>query len=75
MSSTLFWTPINEGRRVFADDVKYILRKKFGGAIDATLNENDLGYIRGLNDAGVGGSSEVLEALVKFGSIRIWEVY
>ena len=51
--------------------LKRILREANG--LPQTLVLEDYRWLKGLRDAGVDGADELMDALVEYDSIRVWE--
>ena len=79
MSSTLKWEPIVETGRPLSDDLKYLLRKRYGGTVyNVTLDEDQISYLEGLKDASndkrVCKEIQLLiDAINKHENIKLWE--
>lgn len=74
MSSTLYWVPVVQTGKSLPDELKYALRKKFGGYICNTrLLSGHIEYLNGLRDAGTKGAQELIDAIEKHGEIEISE--
>lgn len=75
MSSNLEWLPVDRKGKCVSDDVKFILRRRYGHPIDLTLDSECIGYLEGLKDAGVNGAEELIKAIDKHGEIVLKEVF
>ena len=77
MSSSLYWERIKENPYDGAldDMLKYILRKKYDEPINTIVDESDIPYLEGLQDAGIKGAKELISAIKKYGKIHIEEIY
>ena len=73
MSLNLYWEPADREANDLPDELKYVMRKRFDGAVDTVFDEGDAHYIQGLRDAGVKGAQELLDAIAKHGSVRVFE--
>ena len=73
MSSTLIWEPLNRKKKDLPDEIKYILRKKYGEPINIVLRENDIGYLQGIKDAGVLSIEILINAIEKYQEIVVQE--
>ena len=73
MSSTLIWEPLNRKKKDLPDEIKYILRKKYGEPINIVLRENDIGYLQGIKDAGVLSIEILINAIEKYQEILVQE--
>ena len=71
MSSTLQWRPVRESGKSLPDELKRVLGK--GSFVDREFSADDLPYLRGLEDAGVNGASQVIEAIEKHDHIHLFE--
>lgn len=72
MSSVLYVRPVTEGIAL-SDDLKRILSSR----LDRTLrmDKYDLGYLNGLNDAGIKGADQLIKIIEKYGEVELWEGY
>jgi hypothetical protein len=80
MSSTLKWEPIIDRGKSLSDDLKFRLRKKYGGTIDnIILNQADVAYLEGLRDGMEEHQAKeiqgLLDAIEKYGDIRLWKEF
>ena len=75
MSSNLYWEPTARKKSPLANELKLVLRKMYGDLQGAELGEGDLPQIRALEAAGVSGSTELIAAIEKHGSVTLREVY
>jgi hypothetical protein len=76
MSATLYWEPIVCRGESLGDKLKFILRERYQLTEGvATLTSDDVGYLRGLADAGITDAAQLIEAIEKHGHIRIWLEY
>lgn len=77
MTSTLTWEPRRRVKNVLPTQIKLILRKRYGDPINVELSEEDIPYLEGIRDAGLVGTSEMIEELIKsikkFGVIMLKE--
>jgi len=76
MSSTLYYKPIIEKEyKYFSDHIKWMMQKKFDvpWVTGVILSKHDIVYFSGLVDAGVEGAQKVIDAINKYGTIKIWE--
>lgn len=75
MSSTLYWEPVQRKQKDLPDTLKYILQKKVGGTVDTVMSGRDISYLRGLEDAGIKGATELIEAIEKHGQVVVHEQF
>ena len=76
MSSCLVWSPIvKQNENDLPNDLKFVLRKKYGEPINANMDESDIPYINGLIDAGVKGAEELREIIEKHIEVELKEQY
>ena len=78
MSTSLYFEPICNKGISLSDNLKYILRKKYGSSVDAILDDHDINYLEGIRDAcnNEKEASEVqklIDAIEKYNSIKVWE--
>jgi hypothetical protein len=76
MSSTLVYRPIGGGKSL-PDGIKIALRKKNGGQTvhNMVLDDGNIEYLRGLEDAGVEGASELIEAIQSLRQLEVDEEF
>jgi len=73
MSHALYYKPVNKkGTPVGDRQIREILLSSYEFR-PRILDENDLGFLSGLQAAGVLGAKELVLAIEKFGTIKIWE--
>lgn len=79
MSLNLYMAPVIPRRGTdLPDALKFILRgneewsSSLGVGVDHIATANDLPYLRGLNDAGVDGASQLIAAVAKHGEVRVY---
>jgi len=80
MSSSLYWEPIINRGNHLSDELKYILRKRWGTSFDLRLMDKDVDYLIGLKH---GCEKEktgkeidtLLQAIERHDEIRIWDGY
>lgn len=77
MTSSLCWEPIDMSGELQGDDdqLKFILREKYGSPVDEIVNHHDLKYFEGLRDAKVPCADHVIRLLEKYNVIRLLEKY
>jgi hypothetical protein len=74
MTMNLYWEPAQrEPEGDLSDKLKFVLRKRCGGTVDTVLSEMDIQYLNGLIDAGVEDAQQLIDAIEKHGSIRVFE--
>ena len=82
MSSTLYWKTLSDGTPL-GDEIKFLLRKRFGEPIDAILSgEKDMGWLHGAHACAeelgqrelVVKISELINTLINHGNLKIREV-
>ena len=64
--------PVVERGKPLSDELKFILRDKNALHHEAIYDEGQLGYLVGLRDGGVQDAEKLIEAIDKFGSVRVW---
>ena len=75
MSSTLYWEPVQRKQKDLPNTLKYVLQKKIGGTVDTVMSEHDISYLRGLEDAGIEGATELIKAIEKHGQVVVHEQF
>lgn len=76
MSSTLTWRPAITDNASLPNELKFVLRTKFGGNIkDRMFNRYDLGYLDALVDAGIKGADQLIEAIQLHKEVIVTEEY
>lgn len=76
MSSSLIWKPvIKQKENYLPDELKFILRDKFVGGLPYTFKSQDISYLQGLNDCGIKGALELIEAIINHGEVYVSEEY
>ncbi len=74
MSSNLIWRPVApQPNRILPDELKFMLRKRYGNPINSALSKQDIGYLRGLKDCDVEGAQTLIDAICNHGEIVIEE--
>ncbi len=48
MSSTLYWRPANEHGKELSDEMKFLLRKRWGDPLKVTLGKSDVNILEGM---------------------------
>jgi hypothetical protein len=73
MSQSLYWVPaVARKGRVLPTDLKLALQRRDDGGPDMIVDASNRMYFEGLRDAGIQGAEEVLEALDKYGEIKLY---
>lgn len=76
MSSTLTVEPANRKKKNLSFELKLILQKRYNGCIHHKFMDlSDVGYVKGLVDAEIKGSAELLEYLEKYEEINLNEEF
>ena len=73
MSSTLMWEPLRRNKKDLPNEMKYILRKKYGEPVKIVLSERDIEYLQGVKDAGVESIETLINAIEKYQEILVQE--
>lgn len=72
MGCSLYWRPIPKKQyRVGEYQLRDILEKRYG--YPSELDCSDVTYLKALDDAGVEGADELVEAIEKHGEIEIFK--
>ena len=75
MSSTLFWEPVHRNKKELPDVLKYVLQKKVGGTVDIVMDTGDLSYLSALNDVGIEGSVDLINAIEQYKEVAVQEEF
>jgi hypothetical protein len=79
MSASLSWKPVPnlEKQRLLPDALMHVLRKSttFSERADGFYSSENVPYLRGLQDAGVDGASELIKLIEKYETVELEEVY
>lgn len=80
MSSNLNWEPVKRAHKTLSDATKFIFRDEWRQPIENTLSSGDISFLRGILRASqaeeVKADMKVLiEAIEKYGEVRIWEEF
>ena len=75
MSSNLTWEPRYRDKEDLPDELKYVLRKKYGDPVDTYMTAQDVPYLEGLSHADIKGVAQLLHAIDKHGDIIVKEEY
>ncbi len=81
MSSTLMWRPANSDGNSLPYDLKKVISRRLWdtdgscGSGVATVNETDIEYLEGLQDAGIDGASELIKIIQEHGDVQLWHEY
>jgi len=67
------WEPLNRKKKDLPDEIKYILRKKYGEPVKIVLRECDIEYLQGVKDAGVESIEILINAIEKYQEILVQE--
>lgn len=76
MSTNLYWEPVREspGKAVGDVALKAALRNRHTYPVDEVLGlGTEQAFLEGLAAAGVEGAQELLDAIVKYGAVRVVE--
>ncbi len=74
MSMNLYWEPTERAKERLPEELKFALRKRGGGqCVYETMTESEVGYLRGLYDAGIESAMDLIDAIAKHGSITVSE--
>ena len=75
MSSDLVWEPVNKDYNHLKNDLKFILRKRYGNPVKAILNGSDIPYLEGLVDSGKEEVREIIDLIISHHEIKISETW
>lgn len=76
MSANLCWKPVSKERETLPDALKFVLRDKYGVTeTPRVFGGNQVPYLKGLEDAGVEGATELLKAIGEHGRVEVWLEY
>ncbi|MEE8299464.1 MAG: hypothetical protein V3R67_08820 [Thermodesulfobacteriota bacterium] len=76
MSSSLVWEPvIDQEQNILSDKLKYALRKRYEDPVVTTFDSDDIHYLAGLLDAGITDARDIINAIGKYGQVKVEEVF
>jgi hypothetical protein len=76
MSSNLAWFPVVVPKgHDLSDELKFVLRKRYGEPVKALMTGKDVPYLLGLLDADIKDVCKLIDAIGKFGEIDVREVF
>lgn len=76
MSSNLYYQPRLAGEKILPTELKLILRNStHTDGVPGAVDEYNIGYFRGLADAGVKGADKLVEAYDKYGELSLREEF
>lgn len=79
MSSSLSWQPVHpEQDNSLCNQLKFLLRKKYGNPVDAIMSGSDLPYLEGIVDSDCHsskGAKQLIKIINKNHKIHVREVY
>lgn len=73
MSSHLTWEPGERKKELLPDELKFVLQKRFGYPVSRDFDNSDYWYLRGIEDAGVKGADDLLDAIGRHGTVHVQE--
>lgn len=78
MSRTLLWEPVIERGKSASDELKFLLRERFGEPVEVELDERADAFLQGVRLATPSAAlkaevKSLLAAIAKHGKIRFWE--
>ena len=75
MSTNLYWLPIKPQKAYdLSTELKFALRNRDNdGHVNEELDDQSLGYLRGLLDAGIKDAEILIDAIDKYGAVRVFE--
>lgn len=73
MSTNLYWKPVVKDYSDLPLDLKWALQKRYGGFVKAVMTEEDISYLKGLDDAGTKGAKALIKAIRDFGEVEVFE--
>ena len=75
MSTGLYWEPTRPTKgKHLSDQLKFALRNRHDEIwVKMNLDTADLSYLEGLRDAGINDAINLIDAINKYGSIKLWE--
>ena len=75
MSSTLIWQRASASDGSLSDTLKFALRKRCGNPVNTEMCHDDMDYLIGLRDGGIGAAQELIDAIKEHDSIILREEY
>ncbi len=75
MSSTLTFEPFDRKKKTLSDEIKFMLRNRYGEPIDAAIDVEEIPFLEGLIVAGVSEADKIINAIKKHGKIILKEEY
>jgi hypothetical protein len=72
------WRPVKEDGKCLSDEFKVAFKKRNDGGfgfIDGVYGDSIIPYLEGLKDAGIKDAQKLIDAILKYGEIRIWEEF
>ncbi len=75
MSTNLYWLPMKPQKAYdLSTELKFALRNRDNeGCVNMVLDDQAIGYLRGLLDAGVKDAEILIDAIEKHGSVKVFE--
>lgn len=72
MSTNLYWKPVSPDSNYLDNQLKFILREKHNYKYPH-FTAKDIPYLNGLEDAGVKGARELINAIHEYGEVELFE--
>ena len=73
MSANLMFEPIIERGKNLSDELRFAFEKSWNLADgEKILTESDLLYLRGIRDGGIKEAQKLIDAITKYGEVKIW---
>jgi hypothetical protein len=78
MSSSLMWKPVKQASGSLPKDLKYPISRRLWGTDgsmgygSAIVDSSFIGYLEGLQDAGVKGAEELIGLINEHGEVELW---
>ena len=75
MSTHIEWIPSNKRGKILDIDrgLKFALQEEYGWPVKIEMDSTDIGFLRGLKAAKVKGAEVLIEAIEKYGAVKVWE--
>jgi len=76
MSANLMFEPIIERGKTLSDELRFALERSINLQEGVKLmSETDIPYLKGLRDADIKDAQKLVDAIEKYGEIKVWLQY
>jgi len=73
MSSSLYWQPVRKRNKTFDTSLKWALREQYGYPVHVILTGSNVPFLTGLKIGKVKDADKLIEAIEKYGEVKVWE--